>query len=109
MNWQQSGMEEEDEEEEETLIPEYKNLICIHAVKGRGGLENLLKGDSKRVARLSLKEQKLENVVRTRSTDIIRLVITNSIHYTISIYSFIIYLFVFGSIMCKVTHDARIL
>ncbi|CAO2840854.1 unnamed protein product [Amaranthus hypochondriacus] len=68
----QSGMEEEDEDEEETLIPEYKNLICIHAVKGRGGLENLLKVDSKRAARLSLKEQKLENIVRTRSTDIIR-------------------------------------
>lgn len=66
---------EEEEEEEEAVIPEYKKLISIHAVKQKGGLESLLKGDSKRVARLSLKEQKLETAVRTRATDIIRLVI----------------------------------
>ncbi|KNA12040.1 hypothetical protein SOVF_129530 isoform B [Spinacia oleracea] len=68
---QENGMEEE-EEEEEAVIPEYKKLISIHAVKQKGGLESLLKGDSKRVARLSLKEQKLETAVRTRATDIIR-------------------------------------
>ncbi|XP_021715541.1 phosphoinositide phospholipase C 2-like [Chenopodium quinoa] len=69
---QQYKMEEEEDEEEEAVIPEYKRLISIHAVKRKGGLENLLKGDSKRVARLSLKEQKLEYAVRTRATDIIR-------------------------------------
>lgn len=69
---QQNRIEEEEEEEEEAVIPEYKKLISIHAVKRKGDLENLLKGDSKRVARLSMKEQKLENAVRTRATDIIR-------------------------------------
>ncbi|XP_021720665.1 phosphoinositide phospholipase C 2-like [Chenopodium quinoa] len=69
---QQYKMEEEEDEEEDAVIPEYKRLISIHAVKRKGGQENLLKGDSKRVARLSLKEQKLEYAVRTRATDIIR-------------------------------------
>ncbi|KMT05045.1 hypothetical protein BVRB_7g172040 isoform A [Beta vulgaris subsp. vulgaris] len=70
---EQNGMEEEEEEEEEeAVIPEYRNLISIHAVKRKGGLENLLKGETKRVARLSLVEQKLENAVRTSASDIIR-------------------------------------
>ncbi|KAL9238688.1 hypothetical protein vseg_013078 [Gypsophila vaccaria] len=63
---------EMEEEEEEAAFSEYRDLISVHKVKGKGGLGNLLKSESKRAARLSLGEQKLRNAVKTHGPDIIR-------------------------------------
>ncbi|KAF2291649.1 hypothetical protein GH714_027822 [Hevea brasiliensis] len=60
------------DEDEEKTVPEYRNLIAIHAGKLKGPLENLLNVDSDKVRRLSLSEQELENAARTNGTDIVR-------------------------------------
>ncbi|KAK9755766.1 hypothetical protein RND81_01G048900 [Saponaria officinalis] len=68
----QDKQNETEEEEEEATISEYRDLISVHKVKGKGGLRNLLRDNSKRAARLSLGEQKLQNAVKTYGPDIIR-------------------------------------
>ncbi|OAY57726.1 phosphoinositide phospholipase C 2 [Manihot esculenta] len=60
------------DEDEEKTVPEYRNLIAIHAGKLKGSLENWLHIDSDKVRRLSLSEQELENAARTNGTDIVR-------------------------------------
>ncbi|KMT05047.1 hypothetical protein BVRB_7g172050 [Beta vulgaris subsp. vulgaris] len=62
----------EEEDEEEAAVIEYRHLIAIHASKWKSGLESLLKDNSKRVARLSMSEEKLQNVVKAYATDIVR-------------------------------------
>ncbi|KAL2945544.1 Phosphoinositide phospholipase C 2 [Bienertia sinuspersici] len=62
----------EEEDDEESATPEYKHLIAIHALKWKKGLANLLKDESRRVARLSINEEKLKNVVKTHSADLVR-------------------------------------
>ncbi|XP_004490601.1 phosphoinositide phospholipase C 1-like [Cicer arietinum] len=69
-----SRVNDEDEsdgesEEEESL--EYRNLISIHAWKPKGKVEHWLL-DHDQVRRLSLSEQVLEDIARTRGTDIVR-------------------------------------
>ncbi|XP_074303053.1 phosphoinositide phospholipase C 2-like [Silene latifolia] len=73
----QDKQNEMEEEEEEGSVSEYRDLISVHKVKGKGGLANLLRGDSKRAARLSLGEQKLQNAIKTHGPDIIRFTQTN--------------------------------
>ncbi|CAO2825131.1 unnamed protein product [Amaranthus hypochondriacus] len=65
--------EEEEEEDEEGSVPEYRNLIAIHALKWQdGGFEHLLKQNSNRAARLSMSEQELEDTVKSHATDIVK-------------------------------------
>lgn len=71
-NNEEKQIEIDNEEEEEGAVPGYIDLIAIHAVKHKGGLENLLKDESNRVARLSLSEQKLQTAVRQHGSDIVR-------------------------------------
>ena len=68
-------MEEEHEEEDlpdDHCAPEYRNLIAIHAGKGKGGLDDWLKVDPDKVRRLSLSEQELENAAKTHGPQIVR-------------------------------------
>lgn len=65
-------MEEEHEEEDDHCAPEYRNLIAIHAGKGKGGLDDWLKVDPDKVRRLSLSEQQLENAAKTHGPQIVR-------------------------------------
>ncbi|XVE59418.1 hypothetical protein DITRI_Ditri05aG0044800 [Diplodiscus trichospermus] len=60
------------DEDEEKAVPQYRKLIAIHAGKLKGRLENWLSDDPKKVRRLSLSEQELENAVRTQGTEIVR-------------------------------------
>ena len=53
-------------------MPQYKQIIAIHAGKVKGGLENWLSDDPKKVRRLSLSEQELENATKTHGTKIVR-------------------------------------
>lgn len=49
----------------------YRDLISIHAGKPKGNVENWL-SDHVQVRRLSLSEQVLEDIAKTRATDIVR-------------------------------------
>ena len=60
------------EDDEEMTVPEYMHLISIHAGKPKGTLQNWLSIDEKKVRRLSLGEQELENATRRHGTDIVR-------------------------------------
>ncbi|KAM2985586.1 hypothetical protein FF2_005965 [Malus domestica] len=63
--------EEDEDKDEENAIPEYKQLIAIHAGKPKRGLDKW-HIDPNKVRRLSLSEQQLENETRTRGSDIVR-------------------------------------
>ncbi|BFG33913.1 hypothetical protein CerSpe_201870 [Prunus speciosa] len=63
--------QDDQDEDEENAIPEYKQLIAIHAGKPKGGLD-IWHIDPIKVRRLSLSEQELENATRTRGSDIVR-------------------------------------
>ncbi|KAK9059711.1 hypothetical protein SSX86_020415 [Deinandra increscens subsp. villosa] len=67
-------LEEDDEEDlqEDNSAPVYKNLIAIHAGKGKGGLDDWLKVDPDKVRRLSLSEQELEKAAKTHGPQIVR-------------------------------------
>jgi phosphatidylinositol phospholipase C delta len=60
------------EEDEQMTVPEYRHLISINAGKPKGALQNWLSIDEKKVRRLSLSEQELENATRRHGADIIR-------------------------------------
>ncbi|KAK6247233.1 hypothetical protein QUC31_018798 [Theobroma cacao] len=60
------------DEDEEKAVNQYRELIAIHAGKLKGGLENWLSDDPKKVRRLSLSEQELENATKTHGTKIVR-------------------------------------
>ena len=72
----QDDLEEFEEEEEDlqgdNCAPEYRNLIAIHAGKGKGGLDDWLKVDPDKVRRLSLSEQELEKAAKTHGPQIVR-------------------------------------
>lgn len=63
-----------DDEDEENAVPEYKQLIAIHAGKPKGELGSWLDDTSShyKIRRLSLSEQELESAIRNHGTDIIR-------------------------------------
>ncbi|KAJ9188902.1 hypothetical protein P3X46_000257 [Hevea brasiliensis] len=54
------------------VVPEYKQLIAIHAGKPKGGLEECLKVDPEKVRRLSLSEPQLEKAAETYGKEIVR-------------------------------------
>ncbi|XVF46748.1 hypothetical protein PTKIN_Ptkin03bG0053200 [Pterospermum kingtungense] len=64
--------EDVSDEDEEKAVPQYRQLIAIHAGKLKGGLDNWLSDDPKKVRRLSLSELKLQNAVKTHGTQIVR-------------------------------------
>lgn len=68
------GEEEDDDDtkSEQNAAPEYRNLIAIHAGKGKGGLSDWLRVEADKVRRLSLSEQELEKAVLTHGKEIIR-------------------------------------
>ncbi|XWS28687.1 hypothetical protein CRYUN_Cryun25bG0092700 [Craigia yunnanensis] len=68
-NLPDEGYQDEDEEKD---VPQYRQIIAIHAGKLKGGLENWLSDDPKKVRRLSLSEQELENATKTHGTKIVR-------------------------------------
>ncbi|RAL36923.1 hypothetical protein DM860_003845 [Cuscuta australis] len=64
--------DEEDPKSEQNEAPQFRNLIAIHAGKGKGGLSEWLRIDTDKVRRLSLSEPQLENAVKTHGKEIIR-------------------------------------
>ncbi|KAG4145302.1 hypothetical protein ERO13_D05G089133v2 [Gossypium hirsutum] len=52
----------------EKVVPECRQLIAINARKLKGGLENWLSDDPKKVSRISLSKQKLESAAKTYET-----------------------------------------
>ncbi|GJY33227.1 phosphoinositide phospholipase C 2-like protein [Tanacetum coccineum] len=64
--------EEEEDLQDDNCAPEYRNLIAIHAGKGKGGLDDWLKVDPDKVRRLSLSEQELEKAAKTHGPQIVR-------------------------------------
>ncbi|CAK8537662.1 unnamed protein product [Lathyrus sativus] len=63
--------DESDDESEEEKSLAYRNLISIHAGKPKGNVEHWLL-DHDQVRRLSLSEQVIEEIAKTRATDIVR-------------------------------------
>ncbi|XP_062085468.1 phosphoinositide phospholipase C 2-like [Humulus lupulus] len=61
-------------DEEENVIPEYKQLIAIHAGKPKGLLQNWLSdlNSSVKIKRLSLSEQELESAIKHHGADIVK-------------------------------------
>lgn len=70
-----------EEEEEEKDVPEYRELIAIHAakVKGKGGVSHWLQDDPRRATRLSLSEQELENATTFKGPEIVKYLIKVSV------------------------------
>ncbi|KAL4571147.1 hypothetical protein LXL04_017898 [Taraxacum kok-saghyz] len=69
------GSDEESRHHEEYLqgeVPEYKDLIAIHAVKHKGNLQDSLNVDQNKVKRLSLSEQDLVEACREHGEEIVR-------------------------------------
>ncbi|CAI8585838.1 unnamed protein product [Vicia faba] len=66
-----SHKDKSDDESEEEKSLAYRNLISIHAGKPKGNVDNWLL-DHDQVRRLSLSEQVLEEIAKTRGTDIVR-------------------------------------
>jgi len=64
--------EQVQEEDEESVAIEYRDLISIHAGNRKGGLKNCLNGDPNRVIRLSMSEQWLETLAKTRGPDLVK-------------------------------------
>lgn len=63
-----------EDEDEENAVPEYKQLIAIHAGKPKGDLQTWLADSSSiKIRRLSLSEQELENAIKNDyGADIVR-------------------------------------
>lgn len=76
MSWRgESKIREDDaeeEEEEESEAVGYRDLIAIQAGNCKSGLEDCLRDDPEKPRRISVNEQWLENVVRTRGSDVVR-------------------------------------
>ncbi|XP_010483467.1 PREDICTED: phosphoinositide phospholipase C 1 [Camelina sativa] len=60
------------EDDEESVAVEYRDLISIHAGNRKGGMKNCLNGDPKRVIRLSMSEQWLDTLAKTRGPDLVK-------------------------------------
>lgn len=70
-----SGSDEDSKNEEEDAqgeVPEYKDLIAIHAVKKTGDVREALHVDSNKVKRLSLSEQELVEACIEHGQQIVR-------------------------------------
>lgn len=61
-----------EEEDEENAVPEYTNLIAIHATKLKDGLAKVLGSDQSKAKRLSMSEQQLENAINIHGSEIVR-------------------------------------
>nr|GMC63848.1 phosphoinositide phospholipase C 2-like [Ipomoea batatas] len=70
--WGREVTENNDDKSEQNAAPEYRNLIAIHAGKGKGGLSDWLRVETDKVRRLSLSEQELQKAVLTHGKEIIR-------------------------------------
>ncbi|KAI3514053.1 hypothetical protein L1887_12369 [Cichorium endivia] len=69
------GSDEDNRHQKEDLqgeVPEYKDLIAIHAVKHKGNLQDSLHVDSNKVKRLSLSEQELVEACKEHGQQIVR-------------------------------------
>ncbi|XP_020881831.1 phosphoinositide phospholipase C 1 [Arabidopsis lyrata subsp. lyrata] len=60
------------EKDEESAAIEYRDLISIHVGNHKGGLKNCLNGDPNRDIRLSMSEQWLETLAKTRGPDLVK-------------------------------------
>ncbi|KAG6395374.1 hypothetical protein SASPL_146017 [Salvia splendens] len=60
------------DKEQQNEAPEYRQLIAIHAGKGKGGMQDWLRVDPDKVRRLSLSEQELEKAIVDYGRDIVR-------------------------------------
>ncbi|KAG7588559.1 PLC-like phosphodiesterase TIM beta/alpha-barrel domain superfamily [Arabidopsis suecica] len=60
------------EKDVESAAIEYRDLISIHAGNHKGGLKNCLNGDPNRDIRLSMSEQWLETLAKTRRPDLVK-------------------------------------
>ncbi|XP_010454072.1 PREDICTED: phosphoinositide phospholipase C 1-like [Camelina sativa] len=60
------------EEDEDSVAVEYRDLISIHAGNRKGGMKNCLNGDPKRAIRLSMSEQWLDTLAKTRGPDLVK-------------------------------------
>lgn len=67
-----SEEDEADNKSQQATAPEYRQLIAIHAGKGKGGLDDWLKVDPQKVRRLSLSELELIKASETHAKDIVR-------------------------------------
>ncbi|KAL1190201.1 Phosphoinositide phospholipase C 3 [Cardamine amara subsp. amara] len=63
---------EEEEEELESEAVGYRDLIAVHAGNYKDHLKDCLSDDPEKPRRISMNEQWLETVVRTRGTDVVR-------------------------------------
>lgn len=61
-----------EEEEMESEAVGYRGLIAIHAANCKDPLKDCLSDDPEKPRRISMDEQWLESVVRTRGTDVVR-------------------------------------
>lgn len=64
--------EENPDNEEQNAAPEYKRLITIHAGKAKEVIKEWSSGNTHKVRRISLNEQKFEKTVIAGGTDIVR-------------------------------------
>ncbi|GKU93376.1 hypothetical protein SLEP1_g6971 [Rubroshorea leprosula] len=69
---QAEGREHDPDEDEDKTTQEYRHLIAIHAGKTKGELLDWLKDDPRKVRRLSLSEQELENATRKHGSAVVR-------------------------------------
>ncbi|KAI3682127.1 hypothetical protein L2E82_50159 [Cichorium intybus] len=69
------GSDKDNRHQKEDLqgeVPEYRDLIAIHAVKHKGNLQDSLHADSNKVKRLSLSEQELVEACKEHGQQIVR-------------------------------------
>lgn len=71
-NPDEEDFDDGDRKSQQITATEYKQLIAIHAGKGKGGLKDWLRVDPDKVRRLSLSEQQLEKAVITHGKEIVR-------------------------------------
>lgn len=71
LTWFEQDQQDDDDDDEETAVPEYKQLIAIHATKPKSKLDKW-QVDPVRLRRLSLSEQELETATKSHGTDIVR-------------------------------------
>ncbi|GLU18859.1 hypothetical protein SLE2022_351360 [Rubroshorea leprosula] len=69
---QAEGREHDPDEDEDKTTQEYRHLIAIHAGKTKGELLDWLMDDPRKVRRLSLSEQELENATRKHGSAVVR-------------------------------------
>ncbi|KAK1284431.1 Phosphoinositide phospholipase C 2 [Acorus calamus] len=76
-NHDEEDLDDGDHTINQSIAPEYKRLITIHATKPKLGLREALKVDPDRVKRLSLSEQELAKASHSYSTQLLECFILN--------------------------------